>query len=194
MEKQKKFNYVIICGLIVTIIMMSIGYAALSQNLVMEGTAVIKNSSSSWNIYFSDIQSGKENAASWTVVPSISTTGTNNGTNNTITFACELVAPGDSCETTATIKNGGTLDGVYGGYTFTIDDEVVVGETKTLSDGVVVTLTPANDWTEDSTVLTKNDSGIFKLRMELPETLEKLPNSETSHDISLTVQFTQKAN
>lgn len=194
MEKTKKFNYVIICGLLVTLIMMSIGYAALSQSLTISGTALIKNSSSSWNIHFSDVNSDKANTASWTTTPTISTTGTNNGSNNTITFACELVAPGDSCETTATIKNGGTVKGIYNGYVFEVNDSVVSGTTTTTADGVVVTLTPATDWEENTTVLNNNDTGTFKIKMELPSTLSSLPTTDSTHKISLTVNFSQSTN
>ena len=110
MEKQKKFNYVIICGLLVAVIMMSIGYASLAQTLKMEGTATIKSASSSWNVYFSNVTPDQGNTASWTTSPTISTDTDNTGSNNKITFACELVAPGDWCSTTATIKNGGSIE------------------------------------------------------------------------------------
>ena len=192
MEKQKKFNYVIICGLLVTVIMMSIGYAALAQSLNVSGTATIKSASNSWNVYFSNVTSDKQNTASWTTTPSISTDDTNKGTDNKITFACELVAPGDSCTTTATVKNGGTIEALYKGLTLKVDDVAVSGNSKTTDDGVVITLTPAADWEANKTTLAKDDTGIFVIKMELPASLSSLPTADVAHKVSLTLDFEQK--
>lgn len=191
MEKQKKFNYVIICGLLVTLIMMSIGYATLAQTLNMSGTATIKSASNSWNVHFSNVTPDQGNTASWKTAPSISTDQDLGGSDNKITFACELIAPGDWCSAKATIKNGGDIVALFKGYTFEVDDTEVTDLTTTTSDGVVITLTPATDWIEDKTTLNKDDVGEFTIKMELPSDITSLPTQDASHKVSLTLDFDQ---
>lgn len=193
MEKTKKFNYVVICGLLVAVIMMSIGYATLAQTLNMEGTASIKSASSSWNVHFSNVTPNQDNTASWSTSPTVTTDETNTGTKNKIEFACELIAPGDWCSTTATVKNGGTIEALYKGYTFKVDDAEVNGTTITTDAGVIITLTPATNWTADSTILKQNDTGEFEIKMELPSSISSLPTADVSHKVSLVLDFDQKA-
>ena len=97
MEKQKRINTFVICGLLLVVGAMTIGFANLSQRLDVSGTATIKGAASSWNVYFSNVTTdGIEGHASYTTTPSITTDTGNTGTNNKITFACDLSAPGDS--------------------------------------------------------------------------------------------------
>lgn len=193
MEKQKRINTLVICGLMIVVGAMTIGYAALSQRLDINGTAVVKSAASSWNVYFSSVNTsgGLVGTGAWTAAPAISTDSSNTGSNNKISFACELVAPGDSCTVTATIKNGGTTKAKYTGYTFTVDSSTETGNSVTLSDGVVVTITPAATWTANTTVLDTNDTGDFIVKMELPSTVESLPANETTHSVSLSINFAQ---
>lgn len=193
MEKQRRANTVIVCGLMLVIAAMSVGFAALSQRLDINGTAVVKSASNSWNVYFSDVNTtgGEVGSGKWTSAPSVSTDTDNTGSNNKISFACELVAPGDACSVTATVKNGGTIAAKYTGYTFKVDGKAETGTSVTLDSGAVVTITPAADWTEDTTVLNQNDSGTFIVKMELPTALTSLPSAEKSHKVELSINFVQ---
>ncbi|MGN1379675.1 MAG: hypothetical protein ACI4XR_04725 [Bacilli bacterium] len=191
MEKQRKINTFVICGLIVIVVAMSIGYAALSQRLDITGTATVKSSASSWNIYFSDVANDKSGTGSWTTPPAISTDAGNSGTSNKITFSCELSAPGDSCSVTATIKNGGTTTAKYSGYKLTVDSTEITETTKTLTSGAIVTITPESTWTAGTSTLAQNDTGTFVIKMELPSTLTTLPTTDTEHSVTLNVNFVQ---
>lgn len=192
MEKQRRINTFVICGLIVVVGIMTVGFAALSQRLDINGTATVKSASSSWNVYFSNVDAGTlVGTASWAVAPKISTDSGNTGSNNKISFACDLVAPGDSCTVTATIKNGGTTQAKYTGYTLNVDSKTETGTTVTLATGAKVTITPATDWTANTTVLNQNDTGTFVVKMELPSTVNALPDTETNHTVDLSINFAQ---
>lgn len=193
MEKQRRINTFVICGLIIVVGVMSVGFAALSQRLDINGTATVKSATSSWNVYFSDVNTsgGLTGTGSWKTAPAISTDTANTGSNNKISFACELAAPGDSCTVTATIKNGGTTVAKYTGYTFSVDDNTETGTSVTLTDGAVVSITPEENWTANTTTLDKDATGTFVVKMELPSTVTTLPTSETSHKVDLSINFVQ---
>lgn len=207
MEKQKRINTLVICGLIAVVTVMSIGFAAMSQQLQITGTASVKSTSTSWNVYFSEVSSDKANTGSWATSPSISTNSTLGNTSNTITFACELLVPGDSCTVTGTVANGGTIDALYTGYNLNVKTGTTANldssteKTVTLDDGVVVTLTPPS-WTANTTVLIPSTDtagtnevkdGSWTIKMELPETVTTLPSEATTHTVTLDINFKQNS-
>lgn len=197
MERQKRINTLVICGLIVVISAMTIGFAALNQRLDISGTATVKNSATSWNVHFSNVSTAADTLngnAAWTTAPTISTDSTNTGSSNKITFACDLVSPGDYCSVNATIKNGGTTEAKYTGYTLKVDDSPKTETKVTLATGAVVEITPAATWEPNTTVLAKNQTGDFVIKMSLPSTLESLPENEQNHKIELSINFTQNTN
>lgn len=189
MEKQRRINTLVICGLLIVVGAMTVGFAALSQRLDIEGTATVKNAASSWNILFSNVESTKTGTGEFTTAPSINT----DASSNKITFACDLAAPGDSCTVTATVKNGGTTSAKYKGYTLTVDDETVTGASKTLASGAIVTVTPATGWAADTKVLAQNDEGTFTVKMELPSTVTSLPENAEQTKITLSINFEQNS-
>lgn len=94
MINQRRINTFVVCGLMVVVGAMTIGFAALSQRLDINGTATVKSAESSWNVYFSDVNTtgGTVGTGEWTTAPSVSTDATNSGSKNKITFACSLAA------------------------------------------------------------------------------------------------------
>ena len=193
MEKQRRINTIVVCGLMIVIGAMTIGFAALSQRLDINGTATVKNASTSWNVYFSSVNTtgGLTGTGNWATAPSVSTDSTNTGSNNKIAFACDLAAPGDSCTVTAAITNGGTTSAKYTGYTFSVDGKAQSGTSVTLDSGAVITITPAASWEANTTVLKQNDTGNFIIKMELPTTVTSLPDEETSHKFEMSINFEQ---
>lgn len=191
MEKQRRINTLVICGLIAVVTVMSIGFATLSQQLLISGTTTVKSSSSSWNVYFSQVTPTIAGNANFTTSPAISTDSTLSGSNNKITFACELTAPGDSCTVTAEITNGGTLNALYKGYTFSVGGTTQTGTSVTLDSGAIVTVTPATGWTADTTTLASKDTGTFVIKMELPSTVTSLPSTDEETTVELTIDFEQ---
>lgn len=193
MEKQRRINTIVVCGLMIVIAGMTIGFAALSQRLDINGTATVKSASNSWNVFFSNVNTtgGLTGTGTWTTAPSVTTDATNTGSNNKISFACDLAAPGDSCTVTATIKNAGSTAAKYTGYTFKVDSKTETGTSVTLDSGAVITITPATSWEANTTVLNQNDTGDFIIKMELPTTVTSLPDAETSHKFEMSINFEQ---
>ena len=113
-KKNKKDSKKTVYLLLLLILGISVGYAALSATLKINGTSIIK--SAKWSVHFgaeeNDIQ-----------VTEGSVTGDNvttpaqikSGTNNTeIEFSVNLPEPGDFYEFTAQVVNDGTLDAIIG--------------------------------------------------------------------------------
>jgi len=132
---------------IVLLLAISIGYAALSTTLTINGTANI--AANSWLIYFTNVQvtSGSVTAT---------TTPTTSGTfTTTLTWAVNLQTPGDFYEYYVDVKNDGTIDAMIGSlsntslttnqakylaYTVTYDDGAAIEQYDKLDSGDMVTL------------------------------------------------------
>jgi len=102
MERKTKITNIVVIALAVTVVFMSIGFAAFSQNLNIIGTATVKPAS--WKVQFDNTNT----AASLT-------TGSVTPTTNTITetaysFEVTLEKPNDFFEANLTVKNAGTID------------------------------------------------------------------------------------
>lgn len=107
---MKKKKYMVIL-LIIVITCISIGYASISSNMLINGTAIIQNKK--WKIYFDNVNIN-EQSVSAKVEPE--TVG-----NNTISIGYEvdLAKPGDFHEFTVDIVNDGDLTAVLDEFTIT---------------------------------------------------------------------------
>ena len=132
---------------ILLLLAISVGYAALSTTLQINGTANV--ASNSWLIYFTNVQvtSGSVTA---TTTPTTSGTST-----TTLTWAVNLQTPGDFYEYYVDVKNDGTIDAMIGSlsntslttnqakylaYTVTYDDGAAIEQYDKLDAGDMVTL------------------------------------------------------
>ncbi len=132
--KKSKRNYLIIV-LLVVLLALSVGYAAFSANLTINGTAT---ATGTWDIQFA---SAKINDDDHGDQPQIITTTT---TNDTIKVDAKLSYPGDGCTVTANIKNNGTVPAKLTGFVLT-DDK---GNTYSNADILVTLPTITTDGTE----------------------------------------------
>lgn len=107
---MKKKKYMVIL-LIIVITCISIGYAAISSNMLINGTAIIQNKK--WKIYFDNVDIN-EQSVSARVEPE--TVG-----NNTISieYEVDLTKPGDFHEFTVDIVNDGDLTAVLDDFSIT---------------------------------------------------------------------------
>ena len=96
---EKNFKNTMIAVLLVCILIMAVGYAALQQRLNISGTS---NITSVWDVQITNIVSHPSGGASDAVAPSF--------TPITATFSSNLVNPNDSITYDVTIENKGTLD------------------------------------------------------------------------------------
>lgn len=94
-----KSKNIIIGALLVAIVAMSVGYAALAQQLTINGTANIKGS---WGVEFTKIDEGTLTGATTVGVPSFTATSA--------TFEVDLAYPGATATYDITIENKGNID------------------------------------------------------------------------------------
>lgn len=103
--KDKK--NILIGALLFAVVAMSIGYAALSQTLNINGTATIAN----WDVEITNIESALTGTAEDKTDPSY--------TRTSATFDALLQTKGDTATYTITIENKGTIDAKLSSIEFT---------------------------------------------------------------------------
>ena len=103
MRNETRRNGIIIGALLITIALMTVGYAALATQLSIEGTSSI--SDASWNIGFTSIT---KNEALSTVGATEKVAATTSGTS--ASFNVELAKPGDKIVYDLIVQNNGTID------------------------------------------------------------------------------------
>ena len=170
MSTRKNNKNVILLILLSVVVGMAVGYAALSQALVITGTA---NISAEWKILFTDIKEGSMVGAESKTSPSYTST--------TATFDVNLLYPGASAQYIVTVANQGSInakltsvDGIEtvnkaapADIKYSInakqDDVLSSGDTK----DYIVTVT----WDADSTTVpdTKSKTATITLNYEQAE-------------------------
>ncbi len=150
--KTKNKNLLLVI-LLIAVVGMAIGYAALSQQLVINGTA---NITTEWDVHIEGITASSDNAAN-----GATDTTTPTYTATSATFDVNLAYPGASASYTVYVKNGGTigakLQDVTGvdtansaeptGITYTID----ANANDTLASGSTRNYTVTVTWDADAT-------------------------------------------
>ena len=101
MSKRESNKNILLVILLLLIVGMAVGYAALSQALVINGTATI---TTQWNIEFINIAEGKMVGAETATLPSYTAT--------TATFNVNLLYPGATAEYKLSVANKGNIDAV----------------------------------------------------------------------------------
>ncbi len=104
MEKDRKTKVLAVIAIIVAVISLTIGFAAFSTSLSIEGTGDVK--ASSWKVRFENLQTVQ------TVGTAVETTAPTINTNDTTisNFDVSFTTPGDSVSYTFDIANKGTFD------------------------------------------------------------------------------------
>ena len=139
---MKTGNKKLVVVAVILLMAISIGYAALTTTLSINGTANI--ASNSWNVHFENIQT-----TTGSVTPTTAPTAT--GTNTTsLTWAVSLAEPGDFYEFTVDAVNSGTINAkiavnginkspltttedTYVNYTVTYSDNTAIAAGDTLA-------------------------------------------------------------
>ncbi len=99
MSTKKNNKTLILVILLLVIVGMAVGYAALSQVIQINGTA---NITAQWKIMFTNIEEGKMNGAETNTEPSYTATTAN--------FDVNLLYPGASAQYLVTVENKGSID------------------------------------------------------------------------------------
>ena len=102
MRNKKKSRLVI---LLILVLMISVGYAAITTTLKINGTSKVKKAG--WSIYWDNVQIKSGSVTGENVTTAPTTTGT---TTTEVTYAVILPEPGDFYEFTVDAVNAGTID------------------------------------------------------------------------------------
>lgn len=185
MKKRQKNKKIIVVA-IALLLVISIGYAAISTNLQINGTANI--AATSWNVYFTNIQT-----TTGSVTPSTAPTTTGTSTTS-LNYTVVLNNPGDFYEFTVDVKNGGTINAKIAdnGVTNTAisaADDVYVNYSVTYSGGGTIA---AGDKLSKSgaTINGVTDTRTIKVRVEFdPEVTPAQLNAMGENPITLNLSF-----
>ena len=177
--------------LLILVVGISIGYAALATNLKINGTSVVKGAN--WNIYWDNVNVDSGSVTGSNVVTAPSTTGT---TTTEVEFSVVLPEPGDYYEFTVDAVNAGTIDAmiedngvqnkVYTDSTYTEEATLpkVLKYTVTYADGRAI---------EEKHLLAKKDGNTptiekYKVRVEYRND-EEINPSDLDKDNDRTYYF-----
>ena len=183
MKKKMNASTLSILLLSVAFLIMSVGFAAYSQNLNINGNATIKKAL--WKVQFVDTSYAESTGSVQATSKAL--------TNTTMTYDVTL-NPGEFYEFTVDVENAGTFDAVLKSITMsTLTDEQKEYVKYTLTyDGV--------DYTSSNTSLSldllKETKKTVKVRVEyfLPEDETKLPTTEdVKLSLTASLNYSQKA-
>ena len=177
MKKKKNSSFVVIALLLIVTI--SIGYAALSTTLNINGTSTIKTNT--WDVHFANVKVTTNTGATVTKAPTIT-----EGKTTEVTYNVALNQPGSVYEFTVDVVNGGTIDAktsatpTLGGNTQT----AIVNYTVTWSDGSAITA---------NTALAAGATKTAKVRVEYKKdiTAAQLPSADTALSLTCSIPYVQ---
>ena len=176
MESERKSKGIIIGVLCAVIVFMSIGFAALSSQLTINGNATI---SDTWNVQITNIEK-KEASTGATATSDPTYTAT------TANFNVSLKEPGDYAIYTVTVKNTGSLDAVL--------TQITENEGEGGSAAIKYTVTPGAGSEQGSTLAKTNGIHTFDVKVEYLSTAvgENAPKANASKSLSVTLDYNQK--
>lgn len=169
--KKNKRNRGLVVLLLLLILGISIGYAAISSNLTINTIANIGKAT--WDVHFENIVKNENNVTA-TVEPTIS--------NQTeINYSVNLEKPGDFYEFTVDVVNNGTLNAVIDtdgveNTTLTTEQDVYANYTLTYDDGTEIA---AGD------TLAAGETKKIKVRIEYDSTITSEQINALTENISL---------
>ena len=187
MEKERGAKIIAIVALLIAVVGLTVGYAAYSSTLTINGTANVDPAS--WKVNFGyktgDSLTGTiKGHATETTAPTLADT-TISG------FDVTLTAPGDSVTYNFLIKNSGTLNAKLANFTMgtltcapNASSSISPEDATKLCGELTYTLTYADDSTiTTGTPLNSNDSKELKLKLEWPSA----STLSVSDDVKVTI-------
>ena len=194
MKDDKKILYgLVVLALVLSVVGISIGFAAMSTDLTINGSAEVVPAS--WDIKFKDLSSPTITGdAEVTTAPTI-TSDTHIGN-----YAVKLTKPGDSVTYTFKVANDGTIDALLTNFikatpTFTGTGATAAADATIVQNNFVYTITYSDD-----TAITKNTDELdaksyktVKLVVGYKDDATTLPtNAVTISGLDVTFTYGQK--
>lgn len=190
MEKERGAKVIAIVALLIAVVGLTVGYAAYSSTLTINGTATVDPAS--WKVNF-DYKNG--NSLTGTIKGHATENTAPTLEDTTISgFDVTLTAPGDSVTYNFLIKNSGTLNAKLANFTMgtltcapNASSNISQADATKLCGELKYTLTYADDSTiTTGTPLNSNDSKELKLKLEWPSA----STLSVSDDVKVTIGTT----
>ena len=180
MKNNRKVLYGLVAlALLLSVVGISIGFAAMSQELEINGVAEV--APATWKIKFKDITTPTTTGDA--VVTSEPNLASDTHINN---YDFQLTKPGDSVTFTFKVANEGTIDAELGTYTkaaptFTGTGTTAAADQDIVYNNFIYTLTYADGTAIGvGDTLPKNSSKSLKLTVAYPSTAEALPENQVN--------------
>ena len=175
--KDKKILYTMLLVLMVSVLSLSVAYAALATTLKIMGTAQI--TSSTWNIYFSNpvVKSGSTSTEVPTIVSATK-----------VSFNAELSLPGDFYEFTINAVNDGSIDAMI--ESIIKSPELTTEQAKYIKYEVSY---QTGESIQSNQELKAGTSVPIKVRIEYRKDIStsELPTTKTELSLSITLNYVQ---
>lgn len=126
---KKNYKRIILGIIALMLVVLSVGYAALSTTLTATGTTTIKGNT--WNVKFTSVK--KIGGVDPTIAPTIDESDPSKGTQ--LSYSVQLNTPGEYYEFEAVIENKGTLSAKLNSAPILEGTHTVATQTVTYSDG-----------------------------------------------------------
>lgn len=172
--------------LFIILLLVSIGYAALSTTLKINGTAKIAKNT--WSIYWDEDTISKTSGSKGDTTPTV-TNGDDGSVNTKLNWSVNFELPGEFYEFTIDAVNDGTIDAMVSDIESTLPSNLpsYIKYSVTYADGVPVAKNQKFD---------KKSSHKYKVRVDFldtitPEELNLIPEGGSSYNFEYTVTYSQ---
>lgn len=166
----RKGRNIVIAALLVAVVIMTIGYAALSQSLRISGTSSI---GATWDIRFSKAELVSGETTAMTIAPG----------STTASFNVNFTEPGQKITYQLTVHNGGSLDAILK----SINMSPTGMKPSQVTDGIYYDVTGV---TANSTRCNAGADNKVKLVIGWKQTGTEMPDS-LSETITITLNYEQ---
>lgn len=181
MKKQKKKQFIAVFVLAFAVLSMSIGFAAYTQQLDINGTVTVEKNK--WSIHFDE--DSYQMAAGSQAVATSTITGTN------VQFSSTLSKPGDFCSFTIKAVNDGTFNAVLSQLnmsTLSVEQSKYLAYTVNYGG---TEYTVSNTSLSEALNVGANSDVVVKVEYIAPADSANLPTENVDIDLSLELVYDQ---
>lgn len=191
MRKKKTKKTGLVALLLILVLLISIGYAALSTNLSITGNATIKKQT--WSVYFNNVVlSSSNNVASVTTAPTVPE---GSKTTTELNWEVSMDTPGQVYEFTVDVVNEGSMDAMIETATDNIVGSALTADQKKYLDYTITYLNGAE--IEQYDKLAAGETKTIKVRLLFKQDVNAsdLPSTDQSGlSLSYTTNYIQADN
>lgn len=195
MKSEFRVQVLSVLAIVISITALTIGFAAFSSTLTIDGSAVVENTS--WNVHFESLSSAIiVGNAEATTDPTINT-----NTTSVSSFDIALETPGDSVSYTFNVVNSGTYNAIISEISIPTpactgtDITYATTDANNVSSNLSYTLTYENGTSvAKGDTLNAGESKQLVLKLEYKEFNDstKLPNSNVDiTNLQISIQYAQ---